>query len=103
MNKVDLLQKLFESRSALTNLIIHTSPQPGDADGAQALADLIHKREQVTHAIQDVIAAEVKASTDDVAKAVAQLAELNKQLQNLANSIQNAKTGIATRKAQLVC
>jgi hypothetical protein len=95
MNQVDLLQKLFETRAALTILIIHTSPQPNDADGAQALADLIHKREQVTHAIQTVIATQIKASGDDVAKAVAQLWELNKQLQGLANSIQNAKTGIA--------
>ncbi|HZS40779.1 MAG TPA: hypothetical protein VFF06_28295 [Polyangia bacterium] len=95
MNKVDILQKLFETRSALTRLIIHTSPAPGDADGAQTLTDLIHKREQVTHAIQDVIAADVKATDDDVAKAVGQLADANKQLQDLANTIQNAKTGIA--------
>jgi hypothetical protein len=95
MNKVDILQAMFKTRDALTLLIIHTSPAPGDADGAATLTQLIQKRDQVTHAIAQVIAAEIKASGDQVQAAVTQLGVLNQQLQSLASSIQNAKTGIA--------
>lgn len=95
MNKVDVLQKLFQARDALTKIIIHTMPAPGDQAGADALEQLIQNRDHLTHAIAQTIQAEIKASGDQVAQAVAQLADLNKQLQSLAASIDSAKTGIA--------
>jgi hypothetical protein len=95
MNKVDLLQQLFKTRDALTTLIIHTSPAPGDADGTATLEQLIQKRDQVTHAIAQVITSEVKASGDQLQKSIDQLTDFNKQLVGLANTIQSAKTGLA--------
>ncbi len=95
MNKVDVLDQLFDARDALTDVIIHTSPAPGDQAGADTLEQLLQSRDRLTHAIAQVIATEIKASGDQVAQAVAKLGDLNKQLQNLAASIDAAKTGIA--------
>ncbi len=95
MNKVDVLQKLFQARDALTRIIIHTSPAPGDQAGADTLEQLIQNRDHLTHAIAQTIQAQVQASGDQVAQAVAKMADLNKQLQSLASGIDAAKTGIA--------
>ena len=67
----------------------------GDQAGADTLEQLLQSRDRLTHAIAQVIATEIKASGDQVAQAVAKLGDLNKQLQNLAASIDAAKTGIA--------
>jgi hypothetical protein len=90
----DVLDQLIATRSSLTQLIIHTSPAPGDADGAKTLADLIAKREQVSGSIAQLLATDIAAGGATVAKAAQQLASLNQQLNKLAKTIADAKTAI---------
>ncbi len=91
----DVLNQLIATRAGLTQMIIHTTPAPGDAAGAQTLHDLIAKREQVSASIAQLIAADIAATGDTVGKAATQLMALNAQLNKLARTIADAKTGIA--------
>jgi hypothetical protein len=89
MDQNDVLESLFDARSALTDAIVELSPS-NDSERDQ-LNELVRQRDTVNASIRAVIDSEFRKVANDpkLADAVADLRARTKELASLAKTIGN--------------
>lgn len=92
MNKVDLLDSLYDVRDQITRLIIYSTPT-NDAE-TQKLRALVQKREQLSAFIASVIQADLRATAAQVSDACVQLDAFTAKLRDLANTVEGVTTAL---------
>src|SRR5690348_1830628 len=91
MNKVELLDSLYDVRDVLSHLVIYTTP--GSA-GPHVLEELLQRREQISLEIGRVIQADLKASADQLTQACKDLDAETAQLKKLEATVEDAEKAI---------
>ena len=92
MMRSDVLQNLFAQRDLISDMIIDLKPKkPSERDQLQAL---MQRRDRITGAINQVIAANFNEAANGLADKISALEKKTDQLSKLGKTIDNVKTWI---------
>ena len=90
--KVDVLEKMFATRSSLTEMIIRLAPQNPEQEAQ--MRQLVTLRDRVTSAVNHAVERGFEASTADLERVALELDGLNKQLDEAKTRVEGLKTGL---------
>jgi hypothetical protein len=92
VNKIELLDQLFDARRELTRIIVGTADTQVPSD---ALAQLMTKRDQLNVQIQFLVLAEIKASIAQLDEARAAIGAATGDLKHLQSVAKDIQTGVS--------
>ena len=94
MMRTDVLQNLFAQRDAIASMIINIKPR-NDSE-RKRLQALMQRRDRITGAINQVIAAQFNEAAKGLADAVSALEKKTEALNSLGKTIDDVNTWIKT-------